>query len=72
MTLIEDKEREFHRHIKKNRVDPTLQSTSNPVPDFYGEKIGSIKEYRQWLRDQVCTCTPRPYRSDLTTTIGAI
>lgn len=22
------------------------------VPDYYGEKIGSMKGYRQWLRDQ--------------------
>jgi len=71
MDLIEDKDRQFHQHIKRNRVDPSLQSTTNPVPDFYGtcfssglghyivltcfagEKIGSMKEYRQWLRDQV-------------------
>ncbi|CAG7849967.1 Presequence translocated-associated motor subunit PAM17, mitochondrial Flags: Precursor [Serendipita indica DSM 11827] len=52
LPLIEDKEREFHKHIKRNRVDPSTQSTSNPVPDFYGEKIGSMKDYRQWLRDQ--------------------
>lgn len=25
---------------------------SNPVPDYYGEKIGSVKDYRQWLKDQ--------------------
>ncbi|OBZ69185.1 Presequence translocated-associated motor subunit PAM17, mitochondrial [Grifola frondosa] len=39
-------------HIVKNRVDPTAQSATNPVPDFYGEKIGSLHDYRQWLRDQ--------------------
>jgi len=22
------------------------------VPDYYGEKIGSVKDYRQWLKDQ--------------------
>ncbi|KAG8824583.1 TIM23 complex component [Serendipita sp. 401] len=52
LSLIEDKDREFHEHIKRNRADPSTQSTTNPVPDFYGEKIGSMKEYRQWLRDQ--------------------
>ncbi|KIP12288.1 hypothetical protein PHLGIDRAFT_82061 [Phlebiopsis gigantea 11061_1 CR5-6] len=52
MKLIEAKDREFHRHVVKNRVDPTSQSATNPVPDFYGEKIGSLKDYRQWLRDQ--------------------
>jgi len=52
MTLIEERDREFHRHIVRNRVDPTAQSAMNPVPDFYGEKIGSLHQYRQWLRDQ--------------------
>ncbi|GJE90792.1 mitochondrial import protein Pam17 domain-containing protein [Phanerochaete sordida] len=52
MKLIEAKDREFHSRIVKNRVDPTAQSATNPVPDFYGEKIGSLNEYRQWLRDQ--------------------
>ncbi|KAI0005907.1 mitochondrial import protein Pam17 [Russula compacta] len=52
MTLIEARDREFHQHIVKNRVDPRAQSATNPVPDFYGEKIGSLHQYRQWLRDQ--------------------
>ncbi|EKM55205.1 uncharacterized protein PHACADRAFT_208722 [Phanerochaete carnosa HHB-10118-sp] len=52
MRLVEAKDREFHQHVVKNRVDPTAQSATNPVPDFYGEKIGSLHEYRQWLRDQ--------------------
>ncbi|KLO14912.1 mitochondrial import protein Pam17 [Schizopora paradoxa] len=52
MNLIEAKDREFHRRIVKNRVDPTAQSATNPVPDYYGERIGSLRQYRQWLRDQ--------------------
>ncbi|KAA1469225.1 mitochondrial import protein Pam17 [Dentipellis sp. KUC8613] len=52
LPLIEARDREFHKHIVENRVDPTAQSASNPVPDFYGEKIGSLHDYRQWLRDQ--------------------
>ncbi|KIM62030.1 hypothetical protein SCLCIDRAFT_120341 [Scleroderma citrinum Foug A] len=52
MNLIEEKDREFHKRIVKNRVDPTAQSATNPVPDYHGEKIGSLHEYRQWLRDQ--------------------
>lgn len=46
------REKEFFTHIKRNRVDPSAQSYNNPVPDYYGEKIGSLKEYRQWLKDQ--------------------
>ncbi|KAJ1026182.1 hypothetical protein NDA18_003841 [Ustilago nuda] len=49
---IAQKDHDFYEHIKRNRVDPTRQSVQNPVPDYYGEKIGSIKQYRQWLRDQ--------------------
>jgi len=52
MNLIELKDREFHQRIKRRRVDPSSQSATNPVPDFYGEKIGTLHQYRQWLRDQ--------------------
>ncbi|KAI6109622.1 mitochondrial import protein Pam17 [Pisolithus sp. B1] len=52
MGLIEEKDREFHKRIVKNRVDPTAQSATNPVPDYHGEKVGSLHQYRQWLRDQ--------------------
>ena len=46
------KEVDFYRRIKKHRVDPSGGSSANPVPDYYGEKIGSVKEYRNWLKDQ--------------------
>ena len=39
MALIEARDREFHQHIVKNRVDPRAQSATNPVPDFYGEQV---------------------------------
>lgn len=39
MALIEERDREFHRHIVRNRVDPRAQSATNPVPDFYGEQV---------------------------------
>ncbi|KAI0073836.1 mitochondrial import protein Pam17 [Panus rudis PR-1116 ss-1] len=53
MHLIKQRDREFYRHIVKNRVDPAMRTaTSGPPPDFYGENIGSLREYRQWLRDQ--------------------
>lgn len=42
---------EFLRHVKLNRPDPSKQTYANPVPDYYGEKIGSLKDYRTWLRD---------------------
>ncbi|TVY44700.1 Presequence translocated-associated motor subunit pam17, mitochondrial [Lachnellula cervina] len=49
---MEQKEREFYRRIKKFRVDPSASSAANPVPDYYGEKIGSVADYGQWLKDQ--------------------
>ncbi|KAF2810125.1 mitochondrial import protein Pam17, partial [Mytilinidion resinicola] len=49
---MEVKERAFYARIKKHRVDPTASSLSNPVPDYYGEKIGSVADYRRWLKDQ--------------------
>lgn len=49
---METKDREFFAHISKNRVDPSRQSVTNPVPDYYAERVGSLKQYRQWLRDQ--------------------
>jgi mitochondrial import inner membrane translocase subunit TIM23 len=39
MSLIEAREREFFRRIQKNRADPTAQSATNPVPDFYGSSL---------------------------------
>lgn len=38
--------------MKKFRVDPSASSMANPVPDYYGEKISSVSDYRQWLKDQ--------------------
>lgn len=46
------KEKEFYARIKKFRVDPSVSSMQNPVPDYYGEKIGSVTGYRRWLKDQ--------------------
>lgn len=45
------KQKLFLKHIAKMRPDASRQSVNNPVPDYYGEKIGSLKDYRQWLRD---------------------
>lgn len=36
IALIDAREREFLQHIAKKRVDPTLQSPTNPIPDYYG------------------------------------
>ncbi|TIA81866.1 hypothetical protein E3P92_02088 [Wallemia ichthyophaga] len=59
----EIKERLFFHHIMKKRVDPARQSVQNPVPDYYGESIVSLKSYRQWLRDQA-TYNRKAYLSE--------
>ncbi|KAG0364851.1 TIM23 complex component [Gamsiella multidivaricata] len=50
--LIDRMDNEFFKHIVKNRADPSANSVRNPIPDFYGEKIKSVSEYRAWLRKQ--------------------
>ncbi|KAG8864924.1 TIM23 complex component [Tulasnella sp. 330] len=52
LSSIEERDMEFYHHLVKNRADATRQSVQNPVPDYYGEKIGSLTDYRRWLRDQ--------------------
>ncbi|KAL8767259.1 MAG: hypothetical protein Q9209_006185 [Squamulea sp. 1 TL-2023] len=49
---MSEKEKDFYARIRKYRVDPSLASYSNPLPDYYGEKIGSVKDFRTWMRDQ--------------------
>ncbi|KAG0328649.1 TIM23 complex component [Dissophora globulifera] len=50
--LVDRMDNEFFKHIVKNRADPSANSVRNPIPDFYGEKIKSVSEYRAWLRKQ--------------------
>ena len=46
------KEKDLYGRIKRFRGDPSSNTVSNPVPDYYGEKINSIHGYRTWLKDQ--------------------
>ncbi|GAB7359352.1 hypothetical protein MBLNU230_g6003t1 [Neophaeotheca triangularis] len=50
--LIAEKEKSFYARIKRYRADPASSSPQNPIPDYYGEKIASVKDYRRWLKDQ--------------------
>ncbi|EME39571.1 hypothetical protein DOTSEDRAFT_139391 [Dothistroma septosporum NZE10] len=50
--LIAEKEKSFYARIKRYRADPSASSPQNPIPDYYGEKISSVKDYRRWLKDQ--------------------
>ncbi|BGP38231.1 TIM23 complex component [Rhodotorula kratochvilovae] len=49
---MEAKDKDFFRHISRWRADPSRQSAANPSPDYYAEKVGSLRQYRTWLRDQ--------------------
>ncbi|KAK3702365.1 TIM23 complex component [Vermiconidia calcicola] len=49
---IVEKEKSFYARVKRYRADPASSSIQNPIPDYYGEKIGSVKDYRRWLKDQ--------------------
>ena len=49
---IAQRDKDFFEHIRRMRADPTRQVLHNQIPDYYGEKIGSISQYRRWLRDQ--------------------
>ena len=67
MRLIEARDKEFHNHIVKNRVDPAAQSATNPVPDFYGQlqhlfvRPRNSQEiyHTQVKRSGLCTITDR-------------
>lgn len=50
--ILLQKDKDFYSHIKRFRADPASSSVNNPVPDYYGEKINSVADYRRWLKDQ--------------------
>lgn len=37
LALVDAMDREFYRRVAKNRVDASLQSPTQPVPDYYGK-----------------------------------
>ncbi|KAL1917808.1 uncharacterized protein VTP21DRAFT_3642 [Calcarisporiella thermophila] len=49
---MDKRDKAFYERIVRNRADASLNSFRNPVPDYYGEKIKSVAEYRTWLRKQ--------------------
>ncbi|CAO3620120.1 unnamed protein product [Cunninghamella echinulata] len=49
---MDARDKAFYERIKKNRVDARFNSVQNPVPDYYGENIKSVSDYRSWLRKQ--------------------
>ncbi len=49
---VDVKDKSFFHRIAKNRVVPRSQAVNRAVPDYYGEKIFSVPEYRKWLKSQ--------------------
>lgn len=53
VSVMKDMENVFlGRHVRRFRADPSSSSLQSPIPDYYGEKVGSVAGYRRWLRDQ--------------------
>ncbi|KAK5801436.1 mitochondrial import protein Pam17-domain-containing protein [Linnemannia elongata] len=50
--LLDKMDREFFKRIALNRANPTGNPLGHPIPDFYGEKVKSVHDYRSWLRKQ--------------------
>lgn len=58
---LDAKETEFFHRIAKHRPKEIKTNLQHPLPgnsdnyllftaDYYGEKIGSVREYRHWIR----------------------
>ncbi|KAI8144299.1 mitochondrial import protein Pam17-domain-containing protein [Fennellomyces sp. T-0311] len=52
VAAMDERDKAFYEHVKRNRSSARLNSIRNPVPDYYGEKINSVADYRSWLRKQ--------------------
>ncbi|PLW04723.1 hypothetical protein PCANC_06008 [Puccinia coronata f. sp. avenae] len=52
LRAIQERNAQFYQHIRRHRVDPAQSILNNPLPDWHGERIGSLQQYRKWLRDQ--------------------
>ncbi|TPX35484.1 hypothetical protein SmJEL517_g02097 [Synchytrium microbalum] len=52
INAIDARDKEFFDRVKRYRSDASKSSPQNQIPDYYGEKIKSLSEYRQWLRKQ--------------------
>ncbi|GAA5931619.1 Pam17p [Sporobolomyces koalae] len=62
---IEAKDKDFFAHVVKNRADASRNSVANPIPDYYAEKVGSLKDYRHWLRDQRTFMRKSAFKTEL-------
>ncbi|RKO93441.1 mitochondrial import protein Pam17, partial [Blyttiomyces helicus] len=58
LKALDVRDRDFFHRIQRHRpqeiaaVVPTVPGVGGAMPDFYGEKIKSVADYRDWLRKQ--------------------
>ena len=46
------RDKEFFERVKRLRVPSELQALNATLPDYYGEKVKSLSDYRKWIRKQ--------------------
>ncbi|KAJ3298618.1 TIM23 complex component [Borealophlyctis nickersoniae] len=57
LRAIDTRDREFFHRIQRHRPKEIAAATPIPgsqggMPDYYGEKIDSVADYRSWLKKQ--------------------
>ncbi|KAJ3083597.1 TIM23 complex component, partial [Quaeritorhiza haematococci] len=52
LEALDARDAEFFDRIARNRPQDIRTNLQNPLPDYYGEKIKSVKDYREWLKKQ--------------------
>ena len=57
LKIIDDKEKDFFKRLTKHRPKDIKfinvpGSGEVALPDYYGEKIHSINDYKSWIRSQ--------------------
>ncbi len=48
---LDQREREFYHRIAARRPKQIKTNLQHPLPDYYGERIESLGDYRRWLRN---------------------
>lgn len=54
--MIDQREADFYKRIKQHRPQSIrinmVPGAQSKMPDYYGEKITSVREYRNWIKQQ--------------------
>jgi import inner membrane translocase subunit TIM23 len=52
LKALDAREKEFFQRIQRHRPKEIKTSLQNPLPDYYGENIRSVGDYRRWIKKQ--------------------